>query len=48
MDKLTDCAHAFERLLNIQYRITVGRKGTERLHKGTSCLYLAIQRKNIF
>ena len=28
MDKLTDCAHAFERLLNIQYRITVGRKGT--------------------
>lgn len=27
MDKLYDCANAFEKLLDIQYRIIVGRKG---------------------
>lgn len=27
MDKLLDCASAFERLLNVQYRVIIGRKG---------------------
>lgn len=27
MDKLIECAFAFENLLNVQYRMTVGRKG---------------------
>lgn len=27
MDKLVDCAHAFEKLLDTQYRMIVGRKG---------------------
>lgn len=27
MDRLTNCVHAFEKLLDIQYRIIIGRKG---------------------
>ena len=27
MDKLLSCATAFEHLLNVQYRIIIGRKG---------------------
>ena len=27
MDKLTECVYAFEKMLNIQYRVIIGRKG---------------------
>lgn len=30
MDKLKECARAFDRLTNIEYRIVIGRKGVTR------------------
>ena len=27
MDKFTECVYAFEKMLNIQYRVIIGRKG---------------------